>query len=353
MRAAVYRGPGDLSVEDVAIPEPGAGEVRVRIAICGVCGSDASELGHGPVLTRPPVVLGHEFVGTVDALGTGVEGLPIGATVVSNAGVSCGECKMCRLGRTNLCRNYGTAGLTFDGGLANYAVVPASILLDVSDSGLPLDTLALAQPLSIAVHAVRRAGLTAGQDAVIIGVGGIGTFLTIAAAATGARLLVVDLDPERVALASALGAQHVLRAGERPLADEIDALGMDPDVFFEVSGSRPGLASVFEAARPGVTIVPVGIQHAPFEVDLAALTVREYTMIGTNALVYATDLPEAVRLLATRADWSDIAPEVLPLDRMLEDALMPLVEGRATRIKSLIDPWAEAPRPARHTVAGE
>jgi len=348
MRAAVYREPGVLEVQPRAVPEPGRGEVRVRVAVCGVCGTDASELFHGPMQSTPPVILGHEFVGIVDALGTEVDGLAEGATVVCGAGISCGRCKPCREGRTNLCRSYRTAGLQVDGGLAGYAIVPAGVLLDVSGTGLRLDTLALAQPLAIAVHAVRRSGLRHGQDAVLVGAGGIGAFLTIAAAATGARLLVVDLDPARLDLAQRLGAQHVLRAGEAPLTDRINELGMDVDVFFEVSGSRAGLATVLEAARPGTTIVPVGIQHGPVEVDLGAWTVREHTVIGTNAHVFATDIPEAVRLLGSRDDWALLAPEVLPLDDVVDGALRPLAEGRSTRIKTLVDPWASGAREAVH-----
>ena len=349
MRAAVLSRPGVLDVVDVAPPTPGSGEVLVRVAVCGVCGTDASELYHGPIQTVLPVILGHEFVGTVEAVGTDVD-LPIGATVVCGAGVSCGTCKPCRLGRTNLCRNYRTAGLQLDGGLAEFVVVPETVLLDVTDSGLTVDTLALAQPLAIAVHAVRRSGLTAGQDAVLIGAGGIGAFLTVAAAATGARVLVVDLDPSRLELATRLGADHVMLAGAESLAERLDTLGMDVDVFFEVSGSRAGLATVLEAARPGATIVPVGIQHGPVELELGAFTVREYTVIGTNAHVFATDMREAVRLLGSRADWSDIAPDVLPLDGVVEQALLPLSEGRSTRIKTLIDPRAQVDRPAVHGV---
>lgn len=319
----------------------------MRVAVCGVCGSDATEYDRGPVLTVLPVTLGHEFAGVVEVVGDGVD-LPVGATVVCGAGISCGHCRLCLEGRTNLCREYTTAGLQHDGGLAGYATVPASILLDVTDSGLPLDTLGLAQPMSIAVHAVRRSGLRAGQDAVIVGIGGIGAFITVAAAATGARVLVVDLNQERLDLAVRLGATETLRAGESTLVERIAELGLDPDVFFEVSGSAQGLASVLEAARPGATIVPVGIQKGDVAVPLGSWTLREYTIIGTLAHVFADDLPEAVRLLGTRPDWSDIAHEVLPLDLVLESGLRPLLDGSASQIKALIDPWIDAPRPARH-----
>jgi len=349
MRAAVLHGLGDLRVEEVAVPVPGEGEVLIRVAVCGVCGSDATEFGRGLVLAVPPVTLGHEFTGVVEAVGPGVDSLAVGAVVVSGAGVSCGECKPCRNGRTNLCRSYTTVGFHHDGGLAGYVVAPAAIVLDVSDAGLPLDTLGLAQPMAIAVHSVRRSGLRAGQDAVIVGVGGIGAFITFAAAATGARVLVVDLNQDRIDLALRLGAAAGLLSGSMTLTDRLDELGMDVDVFFEVSGSAPGLASVLEAAKPGSTIVPVGIQRGEPALPLGRWTLNEYTIVGTVAHVYRDDFPEAVRLLATRDDWSDIAGEVVPIDQVVDAGLQPLLEGRSRQIKTLVDPWASTPRPAHHT----
>lgn len=348
MRAAVLHAPGDLRIEEREQPTAGPGEVLVRVAVCGVCGSDATEYDRGPVLTVLPVTLGHEFAGTVEAVGEGVSLRP-GAVVVCGAGISCGTCKPCRAGRTNLCRSYVTAGLQRDGGLAGFVVVPESTLLDVTASGLPLDTLGLAQPMSIAVHAVRRSGLGAGQDAVVVGIGGIGAFLSVAAAATGARVLVVDLNQDRLDLAERLGAQETLLASEGALADRIAELDMDIDVFFEVSGSGAGLASVLEAARPGATIVPVGIQKGDVPVPLGSWTLREYTIVGTVAHVVADDLPEAVRLLGTRPDWSDLAGRVIPLDLTLDEGLLPLTAGHPGQVKTLIDPWIDAPRPAVHS----
>ncbi len=347
--ASVYRGPNDITFEQRELREPGPGEVLVRVGVCGICGSDATEYARGPVLARPPMVLGHEFAGTVERVGAGVDGFPVGSSVVAGAGIACGECKMCRTGRTNLCRQYSTLGLQHDGGLQGYVVAPASTLLDVSDSGLPMDTLGLAQPMSIAVHTVRRSGLSAGQDAVIVGVGGIGTFITVAASAVGARVLVVDRDEERLDLAMTLGAHAKLVAGSSSLTERLEELGMEADVFFEVSGSRPGIDSVFEAARPGATIVPVGIQKAPIDVPISEWTMREYTIVGTVAHVYADDLPEAVRLLGTRPDWSDVAGEVIPLEALVTDGIQPLVDGTARQIKTLIDPWATDARAAQHS----
>ena len=347
--AAVLHGPGDLRIEEIDVPRPGPGEVLIRVGVCGVCGSDATEFGRGLVLAEPPVALGHEFAGTVEEVGEGVTSLAPGAVVVCGAGISCGTCKPCRRGRTNLCRVYRTIGFAVDGGLARYVIAPAAITLDVTGTGLPMDTLGLAQPMAIAVHAVRRSGLAAGDDAVIVGVGGIGAFITVAAVATGARVLVVDLNEDRLALATALGATATLLSGTATLAERIAELGFDVDVFFEVSGSRPGLQSVLEAAGRGTTIVPVGIQRGEPELPLGQWTLDEKKVVGTVAHVFATDFPEAVRLLGSRADWSDIAPTAFPLDRLVPDALQPLLDGSAPQIKALIDPWSDQTRPAVHT----
>ncbi|MFN4000620.1 zinc-dependent alcohol dehydrogenase [Microcella sp.] len=348
MKALVFRTAGQAEVVERPIPVPGPDEVLVRVAVCGVCGSDAAEFDHGPILTSPPVVLGHEFAGTVEAVGASVTAFAPGNRVVCGAGVSCGQCRQCHRGRTNLCATYWTTGLQRDGGLAEYVVAPASVLLDVSDSPLTLDTLGLAQPMSIAVHAVRRSGVGPDDNAVIVGAGGIGAFLIVAAAAVAARVVVVDLDPARLELAARLGATATLDPRDGSLTDQLDALDVHPDVLFEVSGSAAGLASVLGAARPGSTIVPVGIQRADVTAPLASWTVREYTIVGTNAHVFSADLAEAVRLLATRDDWSDIAPTVHPLDRTLDDGLIPLSTGASQRIKTLIDPSATHVRAADH-----
>lgn len=348
MRAAVLHARGDLRVEERPVPVPGPGEVLVRVSVCGVCGTDAVEFDRG-LLSTPPVILGHEFAGVVERLGEGVTEPPVGARVVCGAGISCGECRQCRRGRTNLCDTYRTAGLQVDGGLAGFVAVPAGILLDVSESPLSDDTLALAQPMSIAVHVVRRSGLRAGDEAVIVGVGGIGSFIVVAAAATGARVTAVARDPQRLELAARLGATDGILAGGMPLADALRERGVAPDVLFEVSASAEALAEVLAAAPRGAVIVPVGVQKEPASVNLRVWTLGEYSVVGSVAHVFADDMPEAVRLLGTREDWSDVAGEVIPLERLLDAGLRPMLTGHASQVKTLVDPWIDESRPAVHT----
>ena len=360
MRAAVYHGRHDVRIEDVAVPAPGPGELLLRVGSVGICGTDAHEYSAGPSLFpiqrqhpvsghEGPMIPGHELSGTVVGVGEGTDAFATGTLVVSGAGVSCGDCHWCRRGSTNLCATYSTVGLQRNGALAEFVTVPASTCIDVAPYGLGPDTAALAQPMAIAVHAMRRGRLGAGDVAVIIGVGGIGAFLTYACAELGATVVVTDLDAGRLAIAKALGAHHALRIGvdESPL-QVLQANDLVPSVIYEVSGSGPGIAEAVSIAPRGCRIVVIGHQHSPTEVDLKDLSLREIELLGTQAHAVGTDLPEALRLIASReAGWSDIAPIALNLDSLVAEGLIPLVERRSQQIKTLIDPWTTATRPTQ------
>jgi len=357
MRAARFHGIGDLRIERVPVPAPGPGELLLRVLACGVCGSDAGELRRSAMiasLEEPhpasghvgPVTMGHEFAGEVVALGEGVGGVAVGAVVACGAGVSNGGGPARRAARTNLLPSYYTLGFHADGGLAEYVVAPAAICFDVAPYGLSADAAALAQPMAIAVHAARSGRAVAGEQAVVLGAGGIGVNIAAALAGWGVEVVVADVDPTRLPIAAAVGAHHTVAAPE--LEDLLAREQISPDVVFEVSGSTAGLDTAFAIAPRGGRIVPAGFQKQPYALDVKRLTMDERELIGTVAHVAADDMPEALRLLAARsAGWSDVAPLAIPLERLHDDALQPLLEGTATRIKTLIDPHIAAPRPTR------
>lgn len=362
MSAAVYHGRGDIRVAERAVPQARPGELLVRVAAVGVCGSDSGEWHHGPVqhpveARHPasghlgPVVPGHEFSGIVEGIGDGVDPAWLGREVASCGAVACGACPPCGRGESNRCRSYVGVGLHRDGALAGFVSTPAESCVVVDGLGLSLDEAALSQPMAIAVHCISRAGEVAGQTVVVLGVGGIGTFLTYALVEAGARVIAVDLDAERLEIASELGAHRVVRSAgtESDAAAVREAIGIEElRVVFEVSGTAGGLRTAIEISPPGTRVVAVGIQARPVELDLAALTVRELTIIGTNALVRETDFPHAVELVARRAGrWDLVAPWVLPLSELVEGALRPMSEGKARAVKTLIDPWATERRPIR------
>lgn len=362
MRAAVYHGREDIRFEQVPVPRPAPGELLLEVGAAGVCGSDVGEWAHGPQQHwfdaphpvtghQGPIIPGHEFSGTVVDVGEGVDPAWVGVPVASCGSVACGTCDACVRGASNQCHQYAGVGLHRHGALAEYVATPAANCLSVDGTGLTLDEAALCQPMSIAVHNVSRAGGVDGQVVVVLGTGGIGSFLVCALAESGARVVAADIDPGRLALAAELGAERtVLVAGtsEDPTRIRAALGGDDLRVVFEVSGSAGGLRNALELAPRGCRVVLVGIQKAPVEIDLATVTMEEKVLIGTNALVREVDFPRAVELVARRAGrWASIAPRVVPLERYVDEALRPMSEGRPKAIKTLVDPRARAIRPLR------
>jgi (R,R)-butanediol dehydrogenase/meso-butanediol dehydrogenase/diacetyl reductase len=230
--------------------------------------------------------------------------------------------------------------------LAQFAAVPASACIGVAEYGLTSDAAALGQPMSIAVHSMRRGRLEPGDVAVLIGAGGIGAFLTYAAAELGATVVVSDLDGGRLDIARALGATSTVDPSSgQSIAAVLAENNWVPTVIYEVSGTTAGLADAYAIAERGTRIVLVGLQAEQGLVDYRSLTLREIELIGTNAHAMAADMPEALRLLSSRqGGWGDVAPQALSLDDLVGEGLMPLVERRSTRIKTLIDPGAPTTR---------
>lgn len=357
MRAARYYGARDLRVEDVPDPHPAADELLLRVIVTGVCGTDAKEWASGPYMFpietadpatghRGPMIPGHEIAGRVVAIGEGVQGFTDGALVVSGAGISCGRCSWCRRGSTNLCERYATVGLQRDGGLAEFVAVPARTCVDIAEYELTPDVAALAQPMSIGVHAMRKGRLEQGDVAVVIGIGAIGTFVTHAAVSRLATVVAVDVDKARLEQAARLGVTHVVDpTNDIGLGGYLAEHDLMPTVIYEASGTTVGLASALDAATRGTRLVAIGLQGAHLALDVLDLTLREIELIGSNAHVFAADLAAALDLLAAReAGWSDVAPIAIPLDAVVEGALEPIANGTTQQIKTLIDPWASAAR---------
>jgi threonine dehydrogenase-like Zn-dependent dehydrogenase len=351
MRAVVLHGPADLRVEQRPVPRPARGELLLRVTAAGICGSDAFFYAKGAgTPDRPvagPLVLGHEFAGVVVDAGADVTGLAIGDEVASGAGVSCGACRPCRQGRTNLCLHYATAGIHLDGGLAEYCTVDAATCEPTAPHGVSGDDAALAQPMAIAHHSVHRGRLREGERALIFGVGGIGMFATWIAAQLGAHVTAIDLSAERLALAARLGAAQALAIADGELPAQLRD-GEPFDVIYEITGAARPFAQAMQLARRGTRVVITGVQKSSYELFPTAMLVEELELIASSAHAFAPDLPAALDLVAARDHgWADIAPEVLPLERVLEDGILPLADGRAPHIKTLIDPQAAGVRAYR------
>jgi (R,R)-butanediol dehydrogenase/meso-butanediol dehydrogenase/diacetyl reductase len=343
MKAAVFHGSHDVRVQDVLDPSsPGPRDVVLKVLRAAICGTDAAEWDHGPVLCRPGVVLGHEFVGRVVELGNEVTGLRVGDRVVSGAGISCGRCPWCLRSRTNLCAEYRTLGLQVDGGLAEYVTSPAAICHRVPDS-CDDDAAAMTQPLAVALHALSRVEQGGDESVAVIGVGGIGSFIVAGASrrAVNGRVVAIDIDSEKLATASELGADEVIDARGHDLATLLRDLtnGTGFDVVIEASGAAHAPSAASFSVRRGGRMLLVGMHAEPRELDLTRLILREVDIFTSVAHICDSDIPAALELLAETDIAAIAAGPRIPLEVLVEDGLRPLAEQRAEG-KILVTPGA-------------
>ncbi len=343
MRAAVFHGPRDVRIENVPDPAaPARDEVVLEVLRAAICGTDASEWDHGPVLCRPGVVLGHEFVGRVVGVGDDVTTLRVGDRVVSGAGISCGRCRWCVAGRTNLCAEYRTLGLQVDGGLSQYVTSPAAICHSVPDA-CGDDAAAMTQPLAVALHALSRVAQDPDDAVAVIGAGGIGSFIVAGASrrTMAGRVVAIDIDDERLATASALGADETVNAADQDLAEILlersDGVGFD--VVIEASGAPHGPSAAIAGARRGGRVLLVGLHGAPRALELTPMILREVDIHTTVAHVCDSDIPAALELLVGSDIASVTAGPRIALDALVEEGLRPLAERRAAG-KILVTPSA-------------
>lgn len=353
MKGLVLHGAGDARIEERPEPRPpGPNDVLIRVLRAGLCGTDATEFAAGPVMTplrkrHPnsgvlgPVVLGHEFIGVVEAAGDAVEQVTVGDRVAAGAGVWCGTCSWCRRGQTNLCASYWTFGLSADGGLTERLTVPAAMVHPIAPQ-VTDDNAALAQPLAVGLHAVSRSRITVGDVVVVNGSGAIGSFIVAGAVAAGAGAVVaVDVDRSRLDVATRLGASHAVDATDSDPYEVVRELtaGALADVAIEASGIPDGMSRIQRLTRRGGTILLVGLPKKQVTFDAVDLILREIDVVTTVAHVCDENLPSALDLLAARDLAELLVERVVPLDRAVEDALAPMAAG-TTRGKILIDPQA-------------
>ncbi|MFE7116634.1 MFS transporter [Streptomyces sp. NPDC057654] len=359
MRAAVWYGAGDVRVVERDVPEPGPGEVLVAVAYCGICGSDLHEYADGPhaipvAAPHPasgataPLVLGHEFCGTVAALGPGVSGLAVGDSVAVEPHYRCGDCARCRDGEYNICRHFGFAGLMGDGGLAEFAALPAYMVHRLPPD-VPLEQAALFEPASVALHALRRAGDSPSALAVV-GLGPIGLLTVRLAAERGVpRIIAADIAQDRLELAERLGATDTVNAVGTHGADGAGAAireltgGEGVDVAFEAVGSQDALDTCLAATRRGGRVVLVGLGRQ-VRLDAYALVNNEQSIVASVG--YRDTYPELIRLVGRGGvDLTPVVTSTVALDDVVADGLRPLSRGPGGQIKILVRPNARADGP--------
>ncbi|MFQ5667317.1 MAG: 2,3-butanediol dehydrogenase [Candidatus Binatia bacterium] len=348
MRAARWHGRGDVRIDAVPQPPAAPGMVVVRVEWCGLCGTDLHEYTCGPVLIpsrphpltgkMPPVTLGHEFCGTVAAAGDGAA-FAEGDRVTAGACLVCHACPWCRAKAFNLCSKLGSIGLCADGALAEFVCVPAYVLSRVPPD-LPSDVAALTEPTAVAVHACRRARLSAGDTVAVVGAGTIGLLVLQVARAHGASaVLAIEPVGARRELATQLGACMSLDPRAGSVDQEVSAAteGRRADVVFECTGSAGGIETALRVSGKAGRVVLVGIYGKPSPAPWSSLQAREKEIIGSSA--YTDEVPAAVQLLASaRVKGQPLLTDRIALDDIEHRGFRALLEEPGKHVKILVRP---------------
>ena len=301
MKAAVfYEVHQPLRVEEVPTPEPGPGEVLVKVAACGLCHTDLHYIDHGtPTFKKPPLILGHEISGTIAALGKDVTVWAEADPVLLPAVYGCGNCEMCRIGRENVCERIVMFGNNVDGGYAEYVLAPAKDIFAMPAEIPLIEGAIIADATTTPFHAVVNRGRVAPGDTVaVFGCGGIGLNVVQIAAAVGAQVIAVDISDEKLEWAKRLGAQHTFNSST---VDRIDKAirkltGGGVDVGFEAIGNPAVQVQTFNSLRTGGRFVVVGFAEKPMTLSTGKVMYREMEIIGSLGC-RAVDYPRVLELV--------------------------------------------------------
>jgi threonine dehydrogenase-like Zn-dependent dehydrogenase len=329
MLAAVFHGDGIVRVEERPEPVAAPDEVVVRVEACGICGSDVQIANVPPGHpSTPPVVLGHELVGRISAVGSHVRTATVGQRVVLDPDPKCGACAFCRAGRPANCTSIVALGVYRDGALAEYVAAPAACAFPIAEE-VPAELAALAEPLACVVNATNRAAIRPGESAVVYGAGAIGLLFVAVFKASGASpIVVVEPNPRRRAVALEVGADHAL-APDEFAARRASILPLGADVLADAVGSA--LGDAIDAAAMGARLVVFGMNgNAVIPVRQVIITEKSLSIFGTYITQFT--FPAAIRMIESGAlNLKPIVSDVMPLADALE-GLARIRSGEATKV---------------------
>lgn len=285
MKAIVCEEPNRFAMKETDIPAPGAGEALIRIRRVGICGTDLHAYKGNQPFFAYPRILGHELAAEVVQTGEGADGLAPGDAVTVMPYLACGSCIACRSGKSNCCKSMSVLGVHQDGGMREYMAVPAKHLLKASD--LTLDQLATVECFAIGAHAVRRAAIRPGEFALVIGAGPIGLGVMKFAKLAGAKVIAMDINPERLRYCSDwVPADYTVNALDDP-ASQLEAItgGDYPTVVLDATGNAKSMEGALGYAAHGGRIVYVGLVKSDIAFSDPEFHKRELTLLGSrNAL---------------------------------------------------------------------
>ncbi|MGV9298434.1 zinc-dependent alcohol dehydrogenase family protein [Amycolatopsis sp. NPDC003676] len=328
MRAAIVDRPGEIRVGEVPDPKPGERQVVVKVGACGICGTDLHIAdGHFPP-TPYPIVPGHEFSGEIVELGADVPAeWKVGDRVAVDPSIYCGYCTPCRSGHGNLCANWNATGDTVNGAFAEYVAVPADTCYRMPDS-MTWEQGALVEPVSCAVHGVRRIGVEAGERFLVVGAGTMGLIMQQLLLRAGAHVTMVDRNAARLPRATDLGAAAVASD-----ASELDDERFDAAV--DCTGAAPAIEAAFNALHRGGRLLVFGVAPAEARVALSPFRIYndEITIVGSMAVL--NSYGNALDLVANGyIDTEALITDTLPLEQYPE-ALAKMRSGSGLKIQVL------------------
>jgi threonine dehydrogenase-like Zn-dependent dehydrogenase len=316
MKALRLKATGKLAIHDVEKPVPGPNDVLVKVDACGICGTDR-HLFHGEFPSTPPVILGHEFTGVVEAVGSGVKNFQVGMRVTGDPNISCGLCPECQRGRVNLCRNLRAIGIQRDGGFADYVCMPETQAFALPAGLDPLHG-AFCEPLACCIHGVDMAEIKTGDSVVVLGGGVIGLLVVQLARLAGAtRVVLATRNAEKRSLAESIGATATVDPSSGDvlelIAGDDGILPAGADVVLECAGVPETVEQTPRLARKGGTAVILGVMPQGAKVSIEPFDLIASGAIKVEPLISRRiGFEEALETIANPAPSGEIRALVIP-----------------------------------------
>ncbi len=350
MKAAVWYGKKDIRVMDVEEPpSPAEGYVKVKVEWCGICGSCLHEYIAGPIFIpvdkphpltydKAPLILGHEFSGTVVEIGPSVTNVKLGDRVAPDACQVCWECPRCKENKYSLCEKLAFTGLMTNGAYAEYVNVPAYTIYKIPDS-MSFETAALIEPLSVGVHAVRRS-VSLGDVVVVVGAGTIGLCAIMAAKASGAKeVYAIELAKARKEFALKVGASDVFDPSIIDVGAKIKEItNGGADVAIECVGSDKSVPVAISTVRSAGKVVVCGIFEKETSINFNTLSFTEIEVMGS--LAYYNDFDTAIKLVADgRINVDSLITGRIHIDDIVEKGFEELINNKEENVKIIVKPY--------------
>lgn len=318
MKALVIEAPGRAVVKDVPYPEPGPGELTIKVENCGICGTDV-HIYKGEYLSPYPLIPGHEFSGVIHGIGVGVTGWEIGDRVSADPNINCGACQYCHTQRANHCENWNAIGVTLNGAMAEYVRIPAREAVKIPE-GMDFETAAFIEPMACVVHGMNRLQMKVADRVLLFGAGAMGQQLIQAVVRAGAsEVVAVDISENKLNMARRFGATRVI---ESKYLDQELGTGKHRHVFdvvIDVTGIPKVIEKAIDYMGPAGKFLQFGVTGAEDMIQISPFKLfnRDWTLLGSMAVNYSF-LPALHWLQEGRIDVKPIISKVISLEEAVE-----------------------------------